>query len=293
MRTETKAFSGTKGWLWDIFSCGLPVDYDLEALRRLFLLNLIILVGGFFLALLGTIAFIQRDYILGAVDFSLILFLIWLFSFLRNTRRHIFVGIFGTIVTGIFYFFLIAYGGIDNTAYVWAFTYPLVSLFLLGAKLGSLMSLLLLLMASTVFILGGKVSFFASYTTELIIRFIPAYITVHLIALSMEKLREIVQNRLKTSNSELERVVGELEERDKEKEVLIHDLQETMREVRILQGILPICVNCKKIHNDAGYWEQVEKYIQDRSEAQFSHGICPECAQQLYPEFAIDKIDRD
>jgi hypothetical protein len=159
MRTETKAFSGTKGWLWDIFSCGLPVDYDLEALRRLFLLNLIILVGGFFLALLGTIAFIQRDYILGAVDFSLILFLIWLFFFLRNTRRHIFVGIFGTIVTGIFYFFLIAYGGIDNTAYVWAFTYPLVSLFLLGAKLGSLMSLLLLLMASSVFILGGKVFF--------------------------------------------------------------------------------------------------------------------------------------
>jgi hypothetical protein len=293
MRTETKTHSGTKKWLWTIFSCGLPVEYDLEALRRMFLINLIMILGGFCLALLGTIAFIQRDYILGSVDLTLLLFLIWLFSFLRKTRKHIFVGIFGTIVIGIFFFFLIAYGGVGNTAYVWAFIYPLVSLFLLGAKLGNFMSLLLLLMACTVFIFGGKVSFFTSYSIDLIIRFIPAYVSVHLIALFMEKLREIVQNRLKTSNISLERVVGELEKRDREKEILIHDLQETMKEIRILQGILPICVNCKKIRNDAGYWEQVEKYIQDRSEAQFSHGICPECAQQLYPEFAIDKIDGD
>jgi len=49
--------------------------------------------------------------------------------------------------------------------------------------------------------------------------------------------------------------------------------------------LIPICSSCKKILNDKGYWEQMELYIRDHSEADFSHGICPECAEELYPEF--------
>lgn len=62
-------------------------------------------------------------------------------------------------------------------------------------------------------------------------------------------------------------------------------LQEAMDEIKILRGVLPICASCKKIRNDAGYWEQIEVYIRDHSEADFSHGICEECALKLYPEF--------
>lgn len=69
-----------------------------------------------------------------------------------------------------------------------------------------------------------------------------------------------------------------------EREKLIKDLQETLEKVRILSGMLPICANCKKIRDDKGYWNQIESYIQDHSEAEFSHGICPECAKTLYPE---------
>ena len=53
----------------------------------------------------------------------------------------------------------------------------------------------------------------------------------------------------------------------------------------ILKGILPICANCKKIRTDIGYWEQVEVFIRDHSEVEFSHSICPDCAKKLYPEF--------
>jgi hypothetical protein len=120
---------------------------------------------------------------------------------------------------------------------------------------------------------------------DLILRFIPAYVTIYLFALVMEKVREKIQHRLKTSNTELEKAVGGLEKANKEKERLIHELQKTMDEIKVLQGILPICANCKKIRDDSGYWEQVEKYVQDRSEAQFSHSICPECARKLYPGF--------
>ena len=57
----------------------------------------------------------------------------------------------------------------------------------------------------------------------------------------------------------------------------------------ILKGILPICSNCKKIRTDIGYWEQVEVFIKDRSKAEFSHSICPDCAKKLYPGFYIEK----
>jgi len=58
-----------------------------------------------------------------------------------------------------------------------------------------------------------------------------------------------------------------------------------LSEIQTLRGILPICSNCKKIRDDKGYWNQIEAYISDHSEAQFSHSICPECAKELYPEF--------
>jgi PAS domain S-box-containing protein len=64
-------------------------------------------------------------------------------------------------------------------------------------------------------------------------------------------------------------------------------LQQALDEVRTLRGIVPICANCKKIRDDKGYWNQVEQYISRHTDAQFSHGICPDCAQQLYPEFYI------
>lgn len=60
---------------------------------------------------------------------------------------------------------------------------------------------------------------------------------------------------------------------------------ELEKEIRVLQGILPVCASCKRIRNDKGEYEQIEQYITDHSEASFTHGICPECARKLYPEF--------
>lgn len=59
-----------------------------------------------------------------------------------------------------------------------------------------------------------------------------------------------------------------------------------MDQVSQLSGLLPICASCKQIKNDAGYWQQIEVYIRDRSPVEFSHGLCPGCYHKLYPEFA-------
>jgi PAS domain S-box-containing protein len=69
---------------------------------------------------------------------------------------------------------------------------------------------------------------------------------------------------------------------EKDRERLIHELQDALSKVKKLSGFLPICASCKRIRDDKGYWNQIESYIRDHSEIDFSHGICPECAQKLY-----------
>jgi GAF domain-containing protein len=71
---------------------------------------------------------------------------------------------------------------------------------------------------------------------------------------------------------------------EEERSRLIFELQESLARVRTLSGMLPICASCKKIRDDKGYWNQIETYIKDHSEAEFTHGICPECAARLYPQ---------
>ena len=67
-----------------------------------------------------------------------------------------------------------------------------------------------------------------------------------------------------------------------EKEKLISELREAMENVKTLKGFIPICARCKKVRDDKGYWNQIEKYVSEHSDALFSHGICPECAEKLY-----------
>ena len=64
----------------------------------------------------------------------------------------------------------------------------------------------------------------------------------------------------------------------------IEELGQALEEIKTLRGILPICASCKKIRDDQGYWQQVEVYVHDHTDAQFSHGLCPECIRKLYPD---------
>lgn len=73
---------------------------------------------------------------------------------------------------------------------------------------------------------------------------------------------------------------------ERERDQYIGRLQGALASVRTLRGLLPICANCKQIRDDEGYWHRVEHYVQRHTHAEFSHGICPECARKLYPETA-------
>jgi len=86
------------------------------------------------------------------------------------------------------------------------------------------------------------------------------------------KLNQEIKIRTKTQNAN---------------EHLIHKLRQALEEIKTLKGIIPICMHCKKIRDDQGYWNQIERYIHEHSDAKFSHGVCPECLEKHYPEVSI------
>jgi CheY-like chemotaxis protein len=66
------------------------------------------------------------------------------------------------------------------------------------------------------------------------------------------------------------------------------ELQEALAKIKTLSGFIPICASCKKIREDSGYWKQLEAYITEHSDAEFSHGLCPDCMKKLYPDYCKD-----
>ncbi len=79
------------------------------------------------------------------------------------------------------------------------------------------------------------------------------------------------------------RLLAQVERAQREREAAILELQEALANVKRLSGLLPICASCKNIRDDEDYWHQVEVYIHTHTEADFSHSICPDCTQKLYP----------
>ena len=107
------------------------------------------------------------------------------------------------------------------------------------------------------------------YPGQFITRFSAVYFIISVLAFWFEYLRQHYRNGMEVEQQRLQA------ERSA--------LQEALSKVRQLSGMLPICASCKKVRDDRGYWTQIEAYISDHSEAEFSHGICPDCGDKLYP----------
>ncbi len=93
--------------------------------------------------------------------------------------------------------------------------------------------------------------------------------------------------------SSIARDITERRNEEAERLKLIEELTEALAHAKTLRSLLPICASCKKIRDDHGYWQQLEVYFQQHEHIDFSHGLCPECAERLYPEFAQHRSSAD
>jgi C4-dicarboxylate-specific signal transduction histidine kinase len=165
-------------------------------------------VGISVLMLLGTIAFMQEAIILGFVDFLTVLFLIALLVFMRFSGNYVFCCYLVCILMGALYLYVFISGGVDSTGFVWYYTYPLIALFLMGAKAGSIASFLLFLPAVIFLIIDYRSSVIDVYAISFTLRFIPSFMTVYLFSFMFEKNREQSQRKLETAYREQDLVIA-------------------------------------------------------------------------------------
>ncbi len=160
-------------------------------------------------------------------------------------------------------------------------------------------SIYLLTLAIIFFALGAfiEVHFFYSNASPMIINDKPIqypkflhlvfFLLGFLIITTIHFIEKRESKILSLANLAQQREIDERKRVEEEREKLINELQEALNKVKTLSGLLPICSSCKKVRDDSGYWNQIEVYIRDHSEADFSHSICPDCAKELYPDLDI------
>lgn len=110
------------------------------------------------------------------------------------------------------------------------------------------------------------------------------YVYQSIVKNGIESPYKVIFHDLDIANRNLVHEIDVRKEAEQEKENLIQELTTALDEIKTLKGIVPICMHCKSIRDDKGYWNQLEKFIQDHSDAEFSHGICPQCMKKHYPE---------
>ena len=148
---------------------------------------------------------------------------------------------------------------------------PVIFFFLLGRRDGIVLTCVFLLSLVTIMVTPW-LSSGAAYETGDTVRFLVASLFAGLIAWSYENTRERFHEVLADKNRQLE---SEMEL-----------LNQALSEINTLSGLIPICASCKSIRDDSGFWHRVETYVSERSNASFSHGICPDCTDALYPELS-------
>lgn len=203
-----------------------PDGYKPEIRRHILLLFGLSLTGVLFLIFFSLVNFKQQNNLLGILNLVTALILILnLFDLLHRKKiiENIYVGV---LVISLLYLYSFATGGVNNTAFVWYFTYPLMACYLMGSKKGGIVSCLMLLAAFLLTYLSSSLIFFASYSPSFLVRFFGAYILIGLFSYLFERTREKNQRELDMLNHSLERLVElRTEELKKANEKLTNDIK--------------------------------------------------------------------
>lgn len=182
---------------------------------------------------------------------------------IKNSKNLTRIYRFSVLIVLSYLCYELAVGGAEGHAFLWFYFFPIAVFYLFGKKEG-VVWVLISLALSTVFLLTPIVY---EYKIGIVIRFLVTYSLVSILGFGLEFSRNLYYQKLMLEKKSLENALNE---------------------VKKLQGLFPICSFCKKIRDDKGYWNQIEAYVRDHSEAEFSHSICPMCVKEHYPDIEIN-----
>ena len=245
---------------------------NLEQKRRR---NFFILASSFGMLLIlvfSIIDYLEGDTLELIIDILMAVILIFsavgIFKF--NADRFVYCIGLNLLNLAILYNVSIGAGGM--VALFWLYLVPLLIFFFLE-KTESMVSAILFFCIAIILLVYPSLLGTFDYGLGMGFRFLISLFFITIIAYGLESSRYRFSMLLKRSNNEL------ISQKEK--------LEAALSKIKTLSGMLPICSHCKKIRDDKGYWNQIEAYIQDHSEAEFSHSICQECAKKYYPDMDL------
>ncbi len=264
---------------------------DSEALLRfrfytIFVALAIPLMLGF-----GAVDLTNGKYLLAGLILASLLGLITGWLRLRGGHDDLMVYRVNALIFGLLVLYMIVVGGDGGSKSLWVFVYPLIIIFLFGVTEGAIWTFALLASITGLLWLPWSVKPVYPYPEAFKIRLVSMYLVLIIVTSGFEFSRRRYRAAMLREKEKLERETlllnQEVQERlrtEREKEILIGELQDTLAQVRTLKGLVPICAHCHRIRDDQGFWNQLETYLREHSDAQFSHGICPACVAAHYPE---------
>ena len=196
----------------DLISGGMREDLSPDISRKIVVFNSFALIGILNLILLGTLAYLQRNLGLALFDYFAAVVIACLIIYLRRTKDYKTAFYGAVVIVGMLYYYLLFTGGVNNTAHVWYFTYPLISSFILGSRPGLAATLVMLVPAIAFFLWENPTSPFTTYSLDFKLRFIPSFLVITAFAYFFERTREKATMRLVGVNAELKDTVSALKE---------------------------------------------------------------------------------
>lgn len=225
-------------------------------------MNFFCILSVLTLVIMGVIVtFFGNHKYMACANFFTAACVIALMIYYKITARYEFYKMAVTVITGLFFIYLVSTGGIDDTGPLWSYIFPVFAYSILGHDKGNIAILIEFVIYAIILFYPGVPLLTADYTFNFKMRFLLSGIFVSALTFSLEYARF---NAYKKQGR------------------LIDKLKSANDEINTLTGLIPICSQCKKIRNDKGYWEQVESYIQKRANVSFTHSICKDCADKLY-----------
>ena len=272
----------------DIYTSDQNKIIDVEIRRKEVLIHIISMVGIINLIPLGINALSRGKVVLAIFDLVVAAALIVLLLLLRKKGYHSIFSYVGISLAGALFFYLLATGGVNHTGYVWYYTFPLITLFLIGSKKGSTVTFLLLILAILIFLAENYVPNIATYSKDFEIRFISSFIVIFALSFSFEYVREKTQQQLSNKNIELKETIFQLKQAKealKDNETLLRATLESTAD-----GILVVDSRGRVVSRNARFgqmWRIPEEILVSNNDEKLLNSVL---AQLKDPQMFLSKV---